>query len=106
LFPAAVYILSKIEGEKTAARRLLLATLFVTAPFLVLGLIEFPGQKILAWIVVGVFSVVAVILALPVPLGSPPKDSIPAGRLDERDTIRSEPGLLSLRGGVPLLPSG
>jgi ferredoxin len=120
-------ILSKSEGEKTAARRLLLATLIIPTPFLLLGLVGFPGQKIFAWIVVGVFSGVAVFFTLPVRLGSPPKDSVPASRFDERDTIfsraalepgsrrfkeyykrrpenleadnrfRSEPGLLSLR---------
>ena len=86
-------ILSKIEGEKTAAGRLLLATLIIPAPFLLLALVEFPGQEIVAWIVVGAFSSLAVLLSFPVRSGSPPKDSVPAGRFDERDAIFSRAAL-------------
>jgi len=95
-------IFSKIEGEKTAARRLLLATLIIPTPFLLLGLVEFPGQEISAWIVVGLSWGTALTLLLPIRITPVPRDGVPADRVDERDTIFSradlEPGSPRFKG--------
>jgi reductive dehalogenase len=123
----AVGISSLVEGERAAFRRSLLAAVIFTLPFLLLGLLDFPGQRITGWILFGLFWGSMVVLVLPVRLTPVPQDGVANGRFDERDTIfsradlepetkrfreyykrrpqkleaderfRAEPGLLSLR---------
>ena len=89
-------ILSKLEREPTAFCRFLLAALILPAPFLLLGLLPFPGQAILGWILLGLFWGTATALLLPIRLTPASPDGVPADRFDERDTIFSradlEPG--------------
>jgi reductive dehalogenase len=86
-------ILSKLEREPTAFRRFLLAALSLPAPFLLLGLITFPGQALVGWILVGLFWGAAVALLLPIRIVPVPRDGVPANRVDERDTIFSRADL-------------
>jgi len=89
-------ILSKLEREETAFGRFLLAAVFLPALFALLGLLAFPGQAILGWIILGLFWGTATALLLPIRLPPVLRNGVPAGRFDERDTIFSradlEPG--------------
>jgi len=85
----AVGILSKGEGEKIAFRRALFAALVFPLPFALLGLLNFPGQVIAGWILLGLFWGTLLLLILPIRIVAAPRDGAPKSRFDERDTIFS-----------------
>ncbi|UCF95863.1 MAG: 4Fe-4S dicluster domain-containing protein [Spirochaetaceae bacterium] len=90
---AAAGIVSKLEKEQTALRRFLAAAFSVPVPFVLTGLLAFPGKGILGWILFGSFWGIVVLLILPIRFTLPPPDGVPTARIDERDTIFSRASL-------------
>jgi reductive dehalogenase len=89
----AVGISAIVEGGQTAFRRSLLAAFSFPVPFVLLGLINFPGQAVAGWTLLGSFWGLLVVLMLPIRIVPAPRDGMPAGRVDERDTIFSRADL-------------
>jgi len=85
----AVGISSRAEGEKRACRRSLLAAFLLPLPFALLGLLDFSGQAIAGWILLGFFWGSSLVLVLPLRIAPLPRDGEPKSRFDERDTIFS-----------------
>jgi reductive dehalogenase len=87
---------SAAEGEGKAFRRALFAALAFALPFVLLGLLGFPGQAIAGWILLGLFWGMVLVLILPIRISPLPRNGEPVDRFDERDTIFSradlEPG--------------
>ena len=95
----AVGISSLTEGERVPFRRSLMAAVILPLPFLLLGLLEFSGQRVAGWALFGLFWGALVVLVLPVRIAPVSADGEPKNRFDERDTIFSradlEPGTKS-----------
>jgi reductive dehalogenase len=91
----AVGISSIIEGERVPFRRSLIAVVVFPLPLLLLGLLDFPGQRIAGWVLLGLFWGSLVALVLPLRIAPVPADGVPKSRFDERDTIFSRADLKS-----------
>ena len=90
-----VGISSLIEGEKVPFHRSLIAAVIFPLPILLLGLLDFPGQRIAGWVLFGLFWGSLLVLVLPVRIAPTPADGEPKNRFDERDTIFSRADLQS-----------
>ena len=92
----AVAVISKLEGERIAFRRALIAAVFAPLPFVLTGTSSFPGRTILGGILLALFWGAAAVLIVPIRITPPRRDGVPRARFDERDTIFSraelEPG--------------
>jgi len=91
----AIVISTLIEGERIPFRRALLAAVVLPLPLLLLGLLDFPGQRTAGWAVFGLFWGSLAVVVLPVRIAPVPPDGEPKNRFDERDTIFSRADLQS-----------
>jgi reductive dehalogenase len=90
----AVGFVSIFEGERIAFRRSLAASVVLPLPFMLLGLIDFPGQRAAGWLLLGLVWGATFVTLLPLRIAPLPRDGEPAGRFDERDTIFSRADLV------------
>ncbi|MCK5672804.1 MAG: 4Fe-4S dicluster domain-containing protein [Spirochaetales bacterium] len=88
-------LISIISGEKTAARRAAKGSFIFPIPFLVLGLLHFPGQEILSIVISGFVVLSGIVFVIPFKMRNPPEDYTPKGNIDERDTMFSRNELIS-----------
>lgn len=84
------------EHERRASLRAIILSLLIPLPYFLIGLVSFPYQQVLSFILLLITA--AVILLLVIPMGKKriTGDDIPKRRIDERDVmfsrIRLEPG--------------
>lgn len=83
-----------IEKELKAAFRAILLTLFVPAIFLLPLLFTYPGESVLAWIVLIFPCFILIVIIFPVNLLSAHVDPIPSEKHDERDVMFSRGELI------------
>ncbi len=86
-FLFAVYTSIK-ENEKTAALRLAIVSIILPLPFFIPIFFEFPLKNELSIVLLIVFSVLIIILFLPI-RGNKIENDVPTKRIDERDTMFS-----------------
>jgi reductive dehalogenase len=77
------------EREPRAAAVFLLCGLALPLPYFVVGLIQFNGGAVVAWLLVSAAAVAAAVLLTPVHQHRPRLPDAPTGRIDERDTMFS-----------------
>lgn len=92
---AAVTVVSAREGEKRAALRSAWLAMLLPVPFLLAGLVPFPGQDLVAGALVTTAGVAGLLLFMPGGWRGSDDDAPPV-RIDERDTMfarnRLQPG--------------
>jgi ferredoxin len=96
LFLLGAAVMSSREGERRAAKRLLVGSALLPLPYLVAGIAVFPGQAITAAVLILFPAVVGMSLLLPVGNKPTGDDDTPRHRIDERDIMfsrwRLQPG--------------
>jgi ferredoxin len=88
-----VHVVSRLEREKTAARRSLFLAVLIPMPYLILAWIDFPGREVAGLILLGVPLAAAVLFLIPTDKPKGVSDPIPTGRLDERTIMFSRAAL-------------
>jgi len=88
-----VHVVSRLEAEKTAARRSLLMAVLAPLPYMALAWIAFPGRDIAGWIFLAVPAVAAVLLIIPTGKMRGIADPSVSGRIDERTIMFSRAAL-------------
>jgi reductive dehalogenase len=96
VFVIGVAVVSTREGERRAARKLLVWGALLPLPYLAAGIAAFPGQGIAAAGLILLPVVAGAVLLLPIGHTSPGDDDTPRRRIDERDIMfsryRLQPG--------------
>ncbi len=82
-------IISLIEKEILAARRIFVSSFFIPLPFLLTGIIHFNYQFEVGIILLGLTVVFIIIFIIPLGRNSKYRHTIPLNRIDERDTMFS-----------------
>jgi len=82
-------IISLIENEKPAAKRIFIFSLLIPLPYLLAGIINFNYQFEAGIILLGLMVIFIVIFIIPLGRNRIYRHSIPLNRIDERDTMFS-----------------
>ena len=85
----AMSIISILENEKRAANISLMAAIFLSAPYLLIGLLPFKGQSIAAAILFSITVIIGLFFLLPVGDKKKLDENTPTTQIDERDIIFS-----------------
>ena len=87
LFIAA--IISLIEKEKMAAKKIFIFSLLLPLPYLLTGILNFTYQDETGLVLLGLTLIMFIIFILPLGRNRKYRQTIPIGRIDERDTMFS-----------------
>ncbi|MDA3810474.1 MAG: hypothetical protein PF518_09125, partial [Spirochaetaceae bacterium] len=82
-----VSLLSKSEGETTAAKRAFFASILLPLPYLILAVTDFSGKSIIAYTLIGFTLLSALIILFPFSVRRKPSDEKISEKYDERDVI-------------------
>jgi len=83
-------VVSILEHEYRAAKVSVLFAVLLSAPFFVAGLIIFPYQNIISWVLIGIVFISILILFIPTgSVGIAGEVPIPKNKIDERDIMFS-----------------
>ncbi|MCD4729213.1 MAG: reductive dehalogenase, partial [Bacteroidales bacterium] len=82
-------IISLIEKEKPAAKRIFIYSLLVPLPYLLTGILSFTYQYEIGLVLLGLTLVLLIILIIPLGRIRRYQQTIPLNRIDERDTMFS-----------------
>jgi len=82
-----VSIASRIEGEKTAARRAFFGALILSTPFVALYLLDFPGKSGISLCLLGLIIIGSLVVLMPLPVRFRKSEETLDSKYDERDVI-------------------
>ena len=88
-----IHVVSVGEHERTAARRSLVAAVFLPLPFLVVAWWPLPAAGALSWLLCALAVVPVLLYFLPIPSPASFADDRPTGRIDERTIMFSRAAL-------------
>ncbi|MCD4729162.1 MAG: hypothetical protein K8R74_01080, partial [Bacteroidales bacterium] len=88
-------ITSLIEKEKPAAKKIFIFSLLLPLPYLLTGILNFTYQYETGLVLLGLTLIMIIIFILPLGRNRKYRQTIPIGRIDERETMFSRNELKS-----------